>query len=256
MGVTIRDSNAFSSTFARGLSVIEAFGLTNPRMSLSEIAGKTELDRAVARRLIITLVELGYAKKTGRTFELTPQILSLGHSFLSSHGFGTLMTRDLDRLSIEIAETVSVSVWSGKNVTTIARSNAAGRHVVTDSLGTSLPIHASAAGRVLISALPQHEIMRLLEDADLNRFTSNTLTSPSEVLESIEIYRRSGWLISNEELEIGLISAAIPLRDAMGNVLASLNVSSQTSRMTKRRLEQEVIPKMVAASSSLMAHIV
>lgn len=250
------ESNAFSSTFARGLSVIEAFGPTSPRMSLSELAEQTGLDRAVARRLILTLVDLGYAKKTGRTFELTPQILSLGHSFLSSHGFGTLMTRELDRLSIEIGETVSVSVWSGKSVTTIARSNAAGRHVVTDSLGTSLPLHASAAGRVLIAGLPMNEIERLLKNTDLKRFTANTLVKPSDVLASIERFRQRGWLISDEELEIGLLSAAVPLRDASGNILASLNVSSQTSRTTKDQLENSVIPKMTEAAVSLTAHIV
>lgn len=249
------DAGPFVSSFARGLQLIEAFGPGHPRMSLTELSERTGLDRAVVRRLILTLVELGYARQTGRMFELTPQILSLGHSFLSSHGFGSLMTRDLDRLSIEISETVSVSVWTGTAVTTIARSNAAGRHVVIDSLGTTLPLHASASGRVLISGHPDAEIVRLLEREGFRPYTANTLTTVDAVVASIERVRRTGWLISNEELEIGLLSAAVPLTDSAGNILASLNVSSQTSRMSAERLERTIIPRMRVASAELAKHL-
>lgn len=248
------DSRTFVTAFARGLRVIEAFDAQRPRMTLGEVAARTGLDRAVVRRLLFTLVNLGYARMEGRMFELTSQILRLGFAFLSSHGLGGLLSRHLDALSREIGETVSVAVLVGSEVLIISRSNAAGRHVVADtSAGKRLPLHASAAGRMLLSALSNEEILARLDQIKIERFTGRTIVDPSRVLETIAKCRTGGHIISNQELEDGLLSAAVPIVDHTGTIIASLNVSSQTSRMTAKKLETSIVPQLKKAASEMAA---
>jgi IclR family pca regulon transcriptional regulator len=246
------DSRTFVSGFARGLRVIEAFGAGRPRMSLGDVSAATGFDRAVARRLLSTLVELGYARLEGRVFELTPQILRLGYAFLSSHGLGSLLGGALDSLSLKISETVSVSVMADLEVKIIARSNAAGRHVTSDiGGGTSLPLHASAAGRVLLSSLDDDEVKRRLDLLEMRRFTTRTVTDREQVLASIRACRQAGYLVSDQELEDGLLSASVPIRDRFGNTIASLNVSSHSSRMTAGQLERKIVPELKIAAKEL-----
>ena len=154
--VTLVDSKVsqtFVTAFARGLAVIEAFGPGNKSMTLAEVAARIGVDRAVTRRLLLTLVELGYATQTGRQFELTTGILKLGYSYLSAAGLGSILQPHLDELSQEIEETVSVSVLEGAEVTFVARAEMPGRrmaYVVT--MGMRLPAFSSASGRVLLAA--------------------------------------------------------------------------------------------------------
>lgn len=248
------DSRTFVTAFARGLRVIESFDAERPRMTLGEVAARTGLDRAVVRRLLLTLVSLGYARMEGRSFELTSQILSLGYAFLYSHGLGGLLSRHLDRLSRQIAETVSVAVLVGTKVIIISRSNAAGRHFVVDnSVTRRLPLHASASGRVMLSALTDEEIVARLSETKIERFTEWTIVDPADVLTSIARCRTDGHVISNQELEEGVVAASVPIVDHSGVIIAALNASSQTSRMTAKKLEAVIVPQLKKAASEMAA---
>ncbi len=92
------DSRAFVSSFARGLKVIESFGPDNRSMTVAEVAERTGVDRAVARRLLLTLVHLGFVHVHERRFELTTHVLRLAYSFLSSAGLGASLQPFLDDL--------------------------------------------------------------------------------------------------------------------------------------------------------------
>ncbi|MCP5265250.1 MAG: helix-turn-helix domain-containing protein [Burkholderiaceae bacterium] len=247
--------DAFASTFARGLRLLESFNADAPRMTLSQLATATGVDRAVARRLVMTLVQLGYARQTGRSFELTPQVLSLGHAFLSSHGWGSRLTPALDALSIELSETVSISVWSGKKVLTIARSNAAGRHMVLGTPDGELPLHASSAARVLLSELPEDRARSLLQQMDRRQFTAHTLTRIEDILASIRHCRRDGHLIAREELEIGLVAVSVPLRGHDATIIGALNLSSQVNRASDATWEQTILRTMKRSADTLTSSL-
>ncbi len=242
---------ASSSTFARGLHIIEAFGPSRPRMTLADLSHQTGLDRAVVRRLANTLVEMGYANKDGRVYELTPRILALGHAFMAGNGWGLHLSDDLDALSRDLGETVSLSVWSGTRSVTLARSNAAGRHLTLAYPAGGLPINVSTAARMLMSELPDAEIRSLLHRAKPEALTQNTLTDCSDLMRSIEACRRDGHIVAREELEIGLIAMSVPVRDRSGRVVAALNVSSHTSRMSEDRIIETVLPTIKRAAGQL-----
>ena len=224
-------------------------------MTLSDLSNSTGLDRAVVRRLANTLVEKGYATKEGRTYELTPRILAPGHAFMASYGWGLHLAEKLDTLSRELGETVSLSVWSGTRAVTLARSNAAGRHLTVAYPEGGLPINASTAARMLMSDLPLAEIEAVIEMSRSEALTSHTLTEASDILRSIDTCRRDGHIVAREELEIGLIAMSVPVRDDKKRIVAALNVSTHTSRMSEARLSDTVLPSMKRAAVRLAPHV-
>ena len=245
-------SQTYVSGFARGLRAIEAFGPGHAAMTVADVARRTGLDRAVTRRLLLTLVELGFAKLNGKRFELTPQVLRLGYSYLASAGLGGILKPQLDALSAEIGETISVAVRDGSEVVFVARSERPGRrmaYVVT--MGMRLPALSSAAGRVLLAQLPDGELAALVRGTAVEPLTPHTILDPEELIAGIRQARRDGYAINREEMEEGVVGIAVPLRGRSGLVVASLNSSSAAHRATEARLLGEIIPNLIAAAARM-----
>lgn len=237
--------------FAKGLAVIEAFDGAHPRLTIAEAARLTGLERAVARRCLLTLAHLGYARHDGRHFELTPRILRLGNAFLAATPLPRVLQPALDRLAAETDESCSAAVLDGTEIVYIAR--AARRRVMSVGLdvGSRLPATCSSMGRVLLAALPEEEATRLVARSDREKLTPNTLTDVAELAAEIDRVRASGFSLVDEELELGLRALAVPVRDARGRVVAAINVGAQAGRMPADRLVADVLPRLRAAADGL-----
>lgn len=247
-------SRTFVEAFARGLGVIEAFGTESPRMSVTDVAVKAGVDRAVARRLLLTLVELGYMTFDGKQFELTSRILRLGFSFISSLDLGGTLQPYLDDLSRKVEETISVTVLEGVDVINIARSDAAGRRMTfAASTGTRLPLIASASGRMLLTALTDDEVLSRFRTAEVRRFTSRTVVDLRELARIVAGCRKDGHAIVDGELEEGLIAGSVLLHTRSGRPVAALNVSSHISRTDHDRMFRLMIPEMKRAAADMCA---
>lgn len=218
----------FVQSFARGLSVIRAFDAEHPALTLSEVARRAEVTPATARRLLRTLETLGYVRSDGRSFSLTPQVLELGFSFLSALALPELMQPHLERLSREVDESVSAAVLSGADITYIARVPARRIMSVNITIGTRFPAYATSMGRVLLAQLPEPELVDALAHAHPKSLTAHTLTDPEVLAEEIARVRRQGWATVNAELDPGLRSLAVPVRQKNGTVAAAFNISSST----------------------------
>ena len=157
----------FIASLAKGLRVIEAFRAESPRLSIAEVAEATGLDRATARRCLLTLHELGYADYDGKFFALTPRILRLGMGALAAMPLAQLVQPWLDQLSERIGQSTSVSILDGTEIVYLAR--AAQRRVMSIGLmpGSRLPAHCTSMGRVLLAALPEAQARAIVERSDL-----------------------------------------------------------------------------------------
>jgi IclR family pca regulon transcriptional regulator len=251
-GPRTRHSQRFVTAFARGLSVIEAFGPEHTRMSVAEVAQRVGRDRAVTRRLLHTLVELGFARTDGRQFELTPKVLRLGYSFLASVGLDSTLKPYLDALSREIQESVSVSVLEGNEVVFVARSEQPSRRVAfVVAMGMRLPAFSSASGRVLLASMADHEVESLLKTTRIEKLTRHTVVSRRELLRIIRQTRSDGHAINREELEEGLVGVSVPLSNRGGRTVAALSASANAQRHSNERLVREIVPKLIAAAARL-----
>ena len=249
---TSSESRDFVTAFARGLAVIEAFGPENRTMTVAEVAARTGVDRAVARRLLLTMVELGFAHAHQRRFELTTRVLRLAYSFLSSAGIGASLQPYLDELARAVGETVSLAVLDEAEVVFVARSDIPGRrlaYVVTT--GMRLPAFSSASGRVLLAHQPRGGVARLLARTKITRLTRHTVMSRRDIAAMIDQARRDGHSINYQEIEEDLVSASVPVTNRAGMVVAALNVSTSASRSTEARMKKELMPKLTATASLL-----
>jgi IclR family pca regulon transcriptional regulator len=247
-----RDGQKFVTGFARGLDVLQAFGPGRRSMNVAEVAAATNLDRAVARRLLYTLVELGFAVVDKKRFELTGDVLRLGYTYLASLGLDSALQPHLDALSRTVNEAASVSVLSGAEVIFIARAEPPGASIAyVIKTGLRLPAFNSSSGRVLLAAKPDEELAGLLQRAKIEPRTPKTITDRKQILNLIREARQAGYAANNEELEINLFGLSVPLRNQSGRVVASLNVNSQVARVTTRRLKDELLPALKSTAQSL-----
>ncbi|WP_066288818.1 IclR family transcriptional regulator domain-containing protein [Arthrobacter sp. B6] len=216
----------YVQSLARGLAVIRAFDTDHPLMTLTEVAARTGLTRATARRFLHTLVELGYVRTDGKTFALTAKVLQLGYAYLSGLSLPQLAQPHLEELSLKLGESTSAAVLDGTDIAYIARVTTRRIMNVGITVGTRFPAYATSMGRVLLAALPPAELEAYLAAAEIKPLTPRALGTVRELLAVLEKVRAQGWCLLDQELELGLMSVAAPVHDGP-KVVAAVNVSLQ-----------------------------
>lgn len=231
----------------KGLAVIEAFGICNSALTLSEAAEITGHSRASARRSLLTLQRLGYVEWDGKYFRLAPRVLRLGHAYVTSTSLSKLVQPVLEAVSERTHESSSLAVLDGTDAVFVAR--AATRRSLSSGLGVGsrLPAYCAATGRVLLAALKEDEAERLLKRTARHRLTPHTHTEIPVLLRLLDQVRSQGYAISNEEIELGLRSIAVPIRDAAGRTVASMSMAASTSRRSLANIIDNLLPELESA---------
>jgi len=231
----------FVQSLERGLAVIKAFTADEPDLTLSDIARRTGMTRAAARRFVLTLVDLGYVGTAERRFHLRPTVLELGYTYLSLMSFPQVATPHLTVLADRLKETTSVAVLDGDDIVYVARVGA--RRVVASGLtvGTRLPAFLTSHGRVQLAALPDDALEAYLAHVRLQPRTARTTTDPAQLRERLLEVRAQGWALVDQELEEGVTSIAVPVRDAAGAVVASVNVGTHSRRLSPAALRRTAL---------------
>jgi IclR family transcriptional regulator, pca regulon regulatory protein len=242
---------AFVAALARGLSVIRSFGAGREYQTLAEISRSTNLPRATVRRALLTLQSLGFISSDGKYFALTPAILSLGYAYLTATPLPRLIQPALESVCEKTHESASATVLDGDEIVYVAR--AATRRIMSVglSVGSRLPAFCTSMGRVLLAARPPQEVGTRLAAANLHALTPHTRTNVGELLEILAKVRNDNYCIVDQELELGLRSLAVPVRDAEGHVIAAMNVSVQAGLISSETLVGDILPIMRTAIASL-----
>jgi len=241
----------FVNSLARGLEVIRVFTRRKPRMTLSEVAQATDMTRATVRRFLLTLVREGYVETDGKYFGLHPKILELGFPVLSSMDIWDVAQPVMNGLAERLQESCFAAILDGDSVIYVARATSQRLVNVGINIGSRVPAHCVSTGRVLLAALPEERLHDYLETATLKRFTPNTVTSRVKLRGIIEEARRQGWATADQELEEGLRSISVPIRDRFGAVAAALNVCCPSSRITPEAMRGRVLTELLAASRQI-----
>jgi IclR family pca regulon transcriptional regulator len=239
------------ASLAKGLRVLECFGAETPRVSIAETAEATGLDRATARRCLLTLHDAGYAEYDGKFFTLTPRVLRLGMGALASLPLPQIVQPWLDQLSEQIGQSTSVAILDDTEIVYVAR--AAQRRVMSIGLmpGSRLPAVCTSMGRVLLATLPEAEAKKILATVNLTPRTPRSLTDPKEILVRLSSVRRNGFCVVDQEVELGLRSIAVPLFNADGKTVAALNIGLAAFHETPDQLEIAYLPALKAVQSGI-----
>lgn len=228
--------------FAKGLAVIEAFG-NGRRMTIADIARICGLDRATARRCLLTLVNAGYATSDGRQFELTPRILRLGHAYLAAP-LPQLIHPSLDKLAATLGESCSAAVLDGGEVVYVGRVAQHRLMGVGLHAGSRLPAYCTGLGRVLLAAQPPEQARRVLAASERPQVTDKTITDLDALMAELAKVAQQGYAFIDGELEAGSRAVAVPLRNIAGETVAAVNVAAPATRLTDERLQQTVLLAM------------
>lgn len=241
----------FVQSLQRGLDVIKAFSREDPQLTLSEIAGRTGLTRAAARRFLITLRDLGYVDSDGRRFSLSPRVLELGYSYLSSLPIWDVARPYLEELAAQVNETTSASVLDGTDIVFVARVETKRIMSMNLGVGSRLPAWATAMGRVLLASLPPGQLDAYFERATMLPLTERTVTDERSLRDVIADARDKGWTLVDQEVEEGVRSLAVPVFGSAGRAEAAVTVCSHAYRVTVERIQEEFLPLVRQASARI-----
>jgi len=235
----------------KGLAVIEAFDESRPKLSLTDVARITGLTRAAARRSLLTLTKLGYARYDGKFFVLTPKILRLGYAYLSSTTLPLRIQPFLEEISAAVGESSSAAILEEMEVVYVAR--AATRRIMSIglSVGSRLPAYCTSLGRALLAFQPAEALDDYFRKVDLVPLTPRTKRSQRDIRRALAEVQTLGYALVDQELELGLRSIAVPIFDNRGTAVAAINVSAQAARITLEDMVRKFLPHLKRAQEAL-----
>lgn len=243
--------DGYVQSFARGLAVIRSFSAESPAQTLTAVAQRAGLTRAGARRILLTLQALGYVESEGRLFRLTPKILDLGFAYLSSLPLWQRAEPVMQALAAEVQESCSAAVLDGADIVYVLRVPARQILSINLGVGSRLPAYCTSMGRVLLAELPAEERARRLALRPMRALTPHTVTDADGLARRIAAAAADGYCLVDQELEAGLVSLAVPLRDRSGRAVAALNISGQTARTPAAVMREALLPRLQAAAQEI-----
>jgi IclR family pca regulon transcriptional regulator len=252
--VTTRNGD-FVRSLDRGLAVIRAFGPETPRLTLSEVARATGLTRSAARRFLLTLVDLGYVRSDGREFSLRPRVLELGYAFLSGMSILEVAQPHVEEMVVAVQESATVGVLDGDEVVCVLRVPARRIMVVAIAVGTRLPAYATSMGRALLAGLTPDEFEVYLERIRFEPLTSRTVADLDQLRAIIEATREQGFALVDQELEDGLRTVGVPIREPGGRVAAALAIPVHASMMSIEDVKKGLAPALRATADEIEADL-
>jgi len=248
---SFKQSSNYVQTLARGLDVIRAFDRDRPEMSLSEVAERVGLARAVVRRLLMTLEYLGFVGRRDRMFFLTPRTLELGYRYLAGLGLPELAHPLMRALADHVDESCSMSVLDGRDIVYVQRIPVRKVMAVTLTVGARLPAYCASMGRVLLAGHDDAFLETWLRGKRFPALTPFTLTDAGAIAREVARVREQGFAYTEQEMELGLCSVAVPVRDGTGTVIAALNVGMPFRDGARDRMMQTVLPALRATAAEI-----
>lgn len=238
----------FMVSLARGLAVICAFDADHVKLTVAQASERTGLSRSAARRCLYTLQCLGYVGMDGSSFYLKPRIVALGHMHLMRIPISSSAQPALDRVARELGETCTLAVLDEQDIVFVAHSAKTALISVNLAVGSRMPAYATANGRVLLGALPEHDLETYLAKVRLSRLTENTVSGKKELRERIDRARQDGFALVDQEFDLKIRSIAVPLRQG-GRIVASMSIAVPAERVSAGQLRTEYLPALCAASA-------
>jgi IclR family pca regulon transcriptional regulator len=241
----------FIESLARGLDVLRAFEPRQPVLSLTDVAGRAGLARPTARRILLTLSELGYVRSEGGGFTLTPRVLDLGVAFVQSMGLWEIARPHMEALVGGTNESTSIGQLDGSDVVYVARVAVPKIVGLAVSIGTRFPALPTSLGKVLLAALSPAELAEVLAQPTRSGLTIRWQPSDAERDDILSETRARGWALTDQQLAPGIRSVAAPLRDGHGRVIAALNVNANAAETTIEELTDHHLPLLLQAAAAI-----
>ncbi|MBP6862140.1 MAG: helix-turn-helix domain-containing protein [Neisseriaceae bacterium] len=241
----------FMASLARGLLVIAAFAKQEQRQTIADLARLTDLPRATVRRCLYTLKALGYVEHTDNLYQLKPKILTLGYAYLSSTQLAVTAQPYLERVSQQVNESCSLAILENNEILYVGRSPVKRVMSVVLNVGSRLPAYCSSMGRVLLAAQSPETRQQYYQAVKRTALTERTVHTKTELEPLLLQITEQGYAITNQELELGLCSIAVPVHNVFGEVVAAMNISLQAALVSEDQMKHTLLPVLQQAAAEL-----
>ena len=241
----------FVEALARGLDVLASFDAHRRTMTLSDVAAAAGLARPTARRLLLTLEELGYVRFTDGSYGLTPKVLTLGTAYVSARGLWEIARPHLTDLVGRTGESSSMAVLDGSDIVYMARVSVPKIIALRVDIGTRFPAAQTSQGKVLLAALSASDAQRVLAQPSRSGLPAYIGRTAQELADELIEVRARGWALADQELAPGVRSVAAPVRDGSGAVLAAMNVTVHAAETSTDKLLKEYLPLLLRTASDI-----
>jgi IclR family pca regulon transcriptional regulator len=247
------ESDGFVRSFARGLSVIEAMGSGTGVHTVASVAASTQLPRTVARRILMTLTELGFTVTDGKSFRLTPKILNLGMTYLTSLPFWGVAQEVLEQLCAEVKESVALSAFDGQHSIYLLRIPSRKVMSLRLGVGSRLPAYATSPGRVLLAWQEEAALAHYLATVPLKPCTRRTVATPEALRARLAEVLDKGYAWVDGEFDEAVCGLSVPVRGEFGQVVAALNVNLLSGEATEAKATKRLLMPLREAAERLRA---
>lgn len=238
----------------KALDLLQTFSFEMPKGTISEVANASDLTRPTARRILHTFVSQGYMQTDGKYYWLTPKVLRLGFGYMSSLPFWEAAQPHMRELAVKVGETSSLATLDGSDIVYVARVPVS-RAVITLNIGSRLPAHATSLGKAILAFSPAARIEEFLAEGSLEQLSPNTITDTATMRAELNAVRAQGYALNEGEREIGVVSVAAPILDRNGTSIAAVNVSGNAMRMTRDKVEKDVVPELLSTAEAITSEI-
>jgi len=243
----------FVEALARGLDILASFRADHRSMSLKEVADAAGLARPTARRLLLTLEELGYVRSGQGAFQLTPRVMNLGMAYVSALGLWDIARPHLESLVARTGESSSMAQLDGSDIVYVARVSVPKLIALRVEIGTHFPAVQTSQGKVLLAALPADQVSAALSQPSRSGLPPYIGRSPEQLRDELSEVRARGWALAEQELAPGVRSVAVPVRDGTGTVRAAMNVTVHAAETTTQRLLHDYLPLLLTTAGEISA---
>jgi IclR family transcriptional regulator, pca regulon regulatory protein len=236
----------------KSFAVLELLGRSPSPLSLAEIARASNLHRTTAARFVATLIELGYVERSadGR-HRLTARVLDLSSMYFNTTVLPNYAMPHLERFCHETGMSTSLAILDRTDVVYTARVSERRTLSTAVHIGSRLPAHATAIGKVLLSFLAPADLRGRYAGIDLQGRTNRTITDVDELVGAVAEVRRQGFSLSEEECEIGVRAIAAPLLNPVGELVAAVSVSSRTEERSRMDFLEEILPRFLRTADDI-----
>jgi DNA-binding IclR family transcriptional regulator len=235
----------------RALNLLKAFTDEKPEWSLADLARTAGLNKTTTYRLLTALESAGLVGRNpeSEAYRLGPEMIVLGGRAMRSNRLLSVSRPELERLAQQTRETATIEILAEGQVLTL--DEISGSYLVGSmpSVGSAWPVHASSTGKLLLAYLPAAELDTILQ-APLRPLTPYTVTEVEKLCRELDQIRTQEFAVGNQELEIGFVSVAVPVRNHEGRVIAALSVGGASARLTQSKIE-EILPLVRAAAGRI-----
>lgn len=235
---------------AKGLAIIEAFSPHRARMTVSEAAQSSGTSRASARRCLLTLTELGYLEFDGKFFRPQPRLLALSAAYSGTRSLPQIAQPFLTAARDQLHESISLAVLDRDAALFIARAEAERLVTTGISVGTRIDLYCSATGRVLLSGWDDKRLAAYFGRIKIEARTKYALKKAA-LREAVQKASVAGYATTDQELEIGLRSIAVPVVDSRGGIVGAMSASASSARISMPQLIRAFLPVLRANAEGL-----